>query len=36
MEVHAIEACLNGKLRYATSGEIPEMVGAMKEVRRLQ
>ena len=31
-EVHAIEACLNGKLQYDMIAETPEMVAAMKEL----
>jgi uncharacterized protein YndB with AHSA1/START domain len=31
-EVHAIEACLNGKLRYEMIAETPEMVAVMKEL----
>src|SRR2546430_2548594 len=31
-EVHAIEACLNGKLQYDMIAETPEMVAVMKEL----
>ena len=31
-EVHAIEACLNGKLQYDMIAEAPEMVAVMKEL----
>jgi uncharacterized protein YndB with AHSA1/START domain len=31
-EVHAIEACPNGKLRYEMIAETPEMVAVMKEL----
>jgi uncharacterized protein YndB with AHSA1/START domain len=31
-EVHAIEACLNGELRYEMIAEAPEMVAVMKEL----
>jgi uncharacterized protein YndB with AHSA1/START domain len=31
-EVHAIEACLNGKLRYEMIAETPEILAVMKEL----
>jgi uncharacterized protein YndB with AHSA1/START domain len=32
VDVHAIEACLNGKLQYDMIAETPEMVAVMKEL----